>query len=149
MYEYPSNYEEAKIESLDQYLIVFIETSIKKEIREYNAHSYDLSIERQVGENIYDDEMTVEERLEYLEAEELFEEIISEISNENLRNALQRLTTTERKIVFLRYALDENHRKSQEDLAELLCCSKQDVQETEAKALKKMRQPKNIIKSSI
>ena len=63
-----------------------------------------------------------------------------------VREALQCLTSREQQIIFLRYGLDEVHKKTQDEVAEIFGCSKATIAKQEQKALVKMRHPRNTRK---
>lgn len=58
---------------------------------------------------------------------------------EKLYKGLKTLTKRERDILFLRFGLEAEKIKTQEELAEIYGCTKEEVEITEQKALKKMR----------
>ena len=80
------------------------------------------------------------------DAEQLMEDIISKMKIDIVREALQCLTSREQQIILLRYGLDDVHRKTQEEVAEIFDCSKKTIAKQEQRALVKMRHPKNTRK---
>ena len=80
------------------------------------------------------------------DAEQLLENVISEMKIEIVREALQCLTSREQQIIFLRYGLDDVHKKTQNEVAEIFGCSKSTIAKQEQKALVKMRHPRNTRK---
>lgn len=139
------NYSEKSIEGFSSYISIAIENSIKNELRKYNKHSHVLSFEQPIGQNKDGDEMKIEDLIG-TDAEQLIDEIISNMKIDIVREALQCLTSRERQIIFLRYGLDEVHRKTQEEVAEIFKCSIPTIAKQEQKALIKMRHPRNTRK---
>ena len=80
------------------------------------------------------------------DADELIEQVISEIKNEILREALQSLTSREKQIILLRYGLDEINRKTQLEVAEIFGTHQTVIARQEQRALVKMRHPRNTMK---
>lgn len=80
------------------------------------------------------------------DAEQLIEDVISEMKIDIVREALQCLTSRERQIILLRYGLDDTHKKTQDEIAEIFGCSKSLIAKQEKKALIKMRHPRNTKK---
>ena len=137
------DYNENKIEEFDEYLKTYIERSIKRDINEYNKHNQIISIEEQIENDMFGYEMK-DEVIIGNDEEQLIDEVISEIKNDVLRESLQSLTSREKKIIFLRYAFDENHSKTQEELAKMFGCSRASICNQERKALIKMRHQRSI-----
>ncbi len=139
------DYETRDIEGFSSYIGVSIENGIRQELRKYKKHSHVLSFDQPLGQNKDGDELKIEDIIG-TDGEELMETVIDEMKNEALRSALECLTTREKKIIFLRYGLDEAYCKTQEELATMFDCSKATIAKQEAKALTKMRHPKNTRK---
>lgn len=118
---------------------------MKMELRRYKKHSHVLSFDQPIGQNKNGDEMTIED-LVGTDSEQLIEDVISEIKSDIVREALQCLTSREKQIILLRYGLDEIHKKTQDEVAEIFGCSKSTIAKQEQKALIKMRHPKNTRK---
>ena len=70
----------------------------------------------------------------------------NEMKIDIVREALQCLTSREQQIILLRYGLDEVHKKTQDEVAEIFGCSKTTIAKQEQKALVKMRHPRNTRK---
>lgn len=133
------------MEGFSSYIGTSIENGIRQELRKFNKHSHVLSFDQPIGHDKDGDELKIEDIIG-TDAEEMMETIISELKNEALREALQCLTTREKKIIFLRYGLDDANVKTQDELAEMFDCSRTSIAKQETRALKKMRHPKNTIK---
>lgn len=139
------NYLERDIESFNAYIWTSIENAMKKELKRYNKHSHVLSFDQPIGQNKDGDELKIED-IVGTDAEQLMQDVISEMKIDIVREALQCLTSRERQIILLRYGLDEIHRKTQEEVAQIFGCSKQLISKQEQKALIKMRHPRNTRK---
>ena len=133
------------MEGFSTYVGVAIENSIRYELRKYNKHSHVLSFEQPLGHNKNGDELTIED-IVGTDSEELLENVISEMKIDIVKEALKSLTSKEQQIIMLRYGLDEKHRKSQKEVAEMFDCSQSIIARQEKKALVKMRHPRNTRK---
>lgn len=139
------DYNERAIEGFSSYISTAIENQMKMELRKYNKHSHVLSFDQPIGQNKDGDEMKIED-LVGTDAEQLLEDVISEMKIDIVREALQCLTSREQQIILLRYGLDEVHKKTQDEVAEIFGCSKATIAKQEQKALVKMRHPRNTRK---
>lgn len=139
------DYEEREIQGFSTYISVAIENAMKYELRKYNKHSHVLSFEQPLGQNKDGDELTIED-IVGTDAEELIEDVISEMKIDIVREALKSLTSREQQIILLRYGLDDAHRKTQEEVAQMLGCAQPSIAKQEQKALVKMRHPRNTRK---
>lgn len=139
------NYGERAIEGFVNYISVAIDNQMKQELKKYNKHSHVLSFEQPIGQNKDGDEMKIEDLIG-TDADQLIEDVISEMKIEIVREALQCLTSRERQIILLRYGLDEVHKKTQDEVAEIFGCSKATIAKQEQRALVKMRHPRNTRK---
>ena len=139
------DYEERDIQGFSTYISVAIENAMKYELRKYHKHSHVLSFEQPLGQNKDGDELTIED-IVGTDAEELMEDVISEMKIDIVREALKSLTSREQQIIFLRYGLDDVHKKTQEEVAQMLRCSQTSIAKQEQKALIKMRHPRNTRK---
>lgn len=139
------DYEERDIQGFSTYISVAIENAMKYELRKYHKHSHVLSFEQPLGQNKDGDELTIED-IVGTDAEELMEDVISEMKIDIVREALKSLTSREQQIIFLRYGLDDVHKKTQEEVAQMLGCSQTSIAKQEQKALIKMRHPRNTRK---
>ena len=117
------DYKEREIEKFSSYISVAIENQIRIELKKYNKHSHVLSFDQPIGQNKDGDEMTIEELIG-TDANQLIEDVISEMKIDIVREALQCLTSRERQIILLRYGLDDTHKKTQDEIAEIFGCSK-------------------------
>ena len=115
------------------------------ELRKYNKHSHVLSFDQPIGKNKDGEEMKIED-IVGTDAEQLIEDVISEMKIDIVREALKCLTSREQQIILLRYGLDEAHRKTQDEIAEIFGCSRLTIARQEQKALVKMRHPRNTRK---
>ena len=139
------NYIERDIYGFSTYISTAIENAMKLELRKYNKHSHVLSFDQPLGQNKDGDELTIED-IVGTDANELIESVISEMKNDIVREALKSLTSREQQIIFLRYGLDEAHKKTQDEVAEIFSCSRTTIAKQEQKALIKMRHPRNTRK---
>ncbi len=139
------DYKEREIEKFSSYISVAIENQIRIELKKYNKHSHVLSFDQPIGQNKDGDEMTIEDLIG-TDANQLIEDAISEMKIDIVREALQCLTSRERQIILLRYGLDDTHKKTQDEIAEIFGCSKSLIAKQEKKALIKMRHPRNTKK---
>lgn len=139
------DYEEREIQGFRAYISVAIDNAMKYELRKYNKHSHVLSFEQPLGQNKDGDELTIED-IVGTDAEELIEDVISEMKIDIVREALKSLTSREQQIIFLRYGLDDVHRKTQAEVAEIFDYSTHTIAKQEQKALVKMRHPRNTRK---
>lgn len=135
------DYNERSIEGFSSYISISIENQMRMELRKYNKHSQVLSFDQPIGQNKDGDEMTVEDIIG-TDADELIENVISEMKIDIVREALKCLTSRERQIILLRYGLAEVYRKTQEEVAEIFGCSQSLIARQEQKALVKMRHPR-------
>lgn len=120
------NYLEREIEGFKAYVSTSIDNAMKREIKKYNKHSHVLNFSEPLGQNKDGDELTIQDILG-TDAEQLMQDVISEMKIDIVREALQCLTSRERQIIFLRYGLDEVHRKTQEEISEIFGCTKQAI----------------------
>lgn len=139
------NYQEREIEVFSTYISIAIENQIKMEFRKYRKHSHVLSLEQPIGQNKDGNEMKIED-LVGTNAEELIDNVISEMKIDIVKNALKCLTSREQQIILLRYGLDEKNRKTLDEIAKIFNCSRGTIQKQEQKALIKMRHPRNTKK---
>lgn len=139
------NYKEKAIEGFSAYISIAIENQIRMELRRYNKHSHVLSLEQPIGQNKDGDELKIEDLIG-TDAEQLIDDVISEMKIGIVREALKCLTSRERQIILLRYGLDEVHRKTLDEVAEIFGCSRVTIAKQEQKALVKMRHPRNTRK---
>lgn len=139
------NYKEIDIKFFSSYISTAIENSIKNDLKKYNKHSHVLSFEQPLGQNKDGDELKIEDLIG-TDAEELIENVIAEMKIDIVREALQCLTSREKQIILLRYGLDDDHKKTQEEVAKMFGCSIPTIAKQEQKALVKMRHPKNTRK---
>lgn len=139
------DYNERAIEGFSSYISIAIENQMKMELRKYKKHSHVLSFDHPIGQNKDGDELKIED-LVGTDAEQLIEDVISEMKIDIVREALQCLTSRERQIILLRYGLDDTHKKTQDEIAEIFGCSKSLIAKQEKKALIKMRHPRNTKK---
>ena len=139
------DYRERAIEAFSTYISLAIENQMKRELKKYNKHSRVESLEQPIGYNKDGDEMKIEDMIG-TDGEELIQNVISEMKIDIVREALQSLTSREQQIILMRYGLDEAHKKTQEEVAEIFGCSKKTIIRQEQRALAKMRHPRNTRK---
>lgn len=139
------DYNERAIEGFSSYISIAIENQIKNELRKYNKHSHVLSFDEPIGHNKDGDALTIED-IVGTDAEQLIQDIISDMKIDIVREALKCLTSREQQIILLRYGLDEVHQKTQEEVAEIFGCSRTTIANQEQRALVKMRHPRNTKK---
>ncbi len=139
------NYQERDIRGFSTYISTAIENSMRYELRKYNKHSHVLSFDQPIGQNKDGDDLRIED-IVGTDAEEMIENIISEMKTDIVREALKSLTSREQQIILLRYGFDDAHKKTLEEIAQIFGCSKQAISKQEQKALIKMRHPRNTKK---
>lgn len=139
------DYNERSIEGFSSYISAAIENQIRIDLRKYNKHSHVLSFDQPIGQNKDGDEIKVEDIIG-TDAEQLIEDVISEMKINIVREALKCLTSREQQIILLRFGLDDVHKKTQDEVAEIFGCSKATIAKQEQRALIKMRHPRNTKK---
>lgn len=139
------DYINRPIEGFSTYISVAIENAITREIDNYKKHEYVLSFETPIGSSKDGDDFKLEEIIG-TDSDILFNDIINEMKIGVVREALKCLTSRERQIIILRYALDEQNKKTQDELAQIFNTSRQNISLLEQKALIKMRHPRNTRK---
>jgi len=139
------DYINRPIECFGTYLSRSIENGIRREFGNYNKHSHVLSFNAPIGYDKHGDEMTVEQTIG-TEPEKLLNDVIDGMKIEVVKESLKCLTSRERQIIILRYGLDEQHRKTLDEIGKLFGISRQAISQIEQKALIKMRHPKNTRK---
>lgn len=139
------NYLERHIKAFSTYISMAIDNQIKCELRKYRKHSHTLSFDQSIGQNKDGDDLKIED-IVGTDAEQLLDNVISGMKIEIVKEALECLTSREKQIILLRYGLDENYKKTQEELAEMFGCSRITISKQENKALIKMRHPRNTRK---
>ena len=133
------DYENVSIKAFSSYLAVSIDREMKKDIKKNDKHSDVISFDDHIyGE---DDDLTIEDIIG-TDEDELLNNVIDNLKIDIVRDALKSLSHREQQIILLRYGLDDKHRKSQEEVAEILNCSSQNVSLIERRALIKMRHPR-------
>jgi RNA polymerase sporulation-specific sigma factor len=139
------DYNERAIEGFSSYISIAIENNMKKDLRKYHKHSHVLSFEQPIGQNKDGDDMRIED-LVGTDAEQLIDDVISSMKIDIVREALKCLTSREQQIILLRYGLDDVHKKTLDEVAEIFGCSRTIIANQEQKALIKMRHPRNTKK---
>ncbi len=139
------DYKERAIEGFSSYISIAIENQIKIELRKYRKHSHVLSFDQPIGQNKEGDDLKIEDIIS-TDAEQLIKDVISGMKIDIVRESLKCLTSREQQIILLRYGLDDTHKKTQEEVAEIFGCSKTTISRQEEKALVKMRHPRNTKK---
>ena len=139
------DYREGPIETFSSYIATAIDNQIKNELRKYKKHSHVLSFDQPIGQNKDGDDMKIED-IVGTDSEQLIDNVISEMKIDIVRDALKCLTSREKQIILLRYGLDEAHKKTQDEVAEIFGCSQSYIARQEQKALIKMRHPRNTKK---
>lgn len=139
------DYQEGEIQAFRSYMAIAIENSMKNELKKYHKHSHVLSYDQPIRESKDGDELTLKDIIGS-DADELEKNVISKMKNDVVREALKTLTSREQQIILARYGLDDAHKKTLEELAEIFGCSKQSIANQEKKALIKMRHPRNTKK---
>lgn len=127
------------------YLAVSIERGILREIKKNAKHDEVLSFSQSIGQNKDGKEQTLEDTLG-TDDDMLINDVLSEIKSEVVKNALNSLTSKERKIILLRYGLEKDKCKTLEEVGEIFGVSRERIRQTEEKALIKMRHPRNTRK---
>lgn len=139
------NYEEKDNYNFVPYVSVAIKNTILNDLRKYRKHSYVLSLSEPVMNNDDNYELTLEDIIS-TDPDGLIDKVIDDMKIDIVKDSLKSLTSREQKIIILRYGLDDMHRKTQKEVAELFGCSPAIIAKQENKALVKMRHPKNTRK---
>lgn len=139
------DYQEREIQSFSSYVAIVIENAMRRELKNYNKHRHVLSYDQPIYESKDGDELTLKDIIGS-DADELEKNVIAKMKNDVVREALKTLTSREQQIILARYGLDDAHKKTLEELAEIFGCSKQSIANQEKKALVKMRHPRNTKK---
>lgn len=127
------------------YLAVSIERGIITEIKRNVKHNEVLSFSQPIGQNKDGKEQTLEDTLG-TDEDMLINDVINEIKSEIVIDALNSLTSKERKIILLRYGLEKDKCKTLDEVAEIFGVSGERIRQYEQKALIKMRHPRNTRK---
>ena len=127
------------------YISEAIKNSMLNDIKKWKKHSHVLSFDQPIGHSKDGDDLTIEDIIG-TDEDELVDNVISNMKNEVVRDALKSLTSREQKIILLRFGLDDKNRKTQEEVAAMFDCSVATIASQEKKALIKMRHPKNTRK---
>lgn len=138
------DYIERSMEGFSSYISISIHNEIKMELRKYNKHSYVLSLNQPIGQNKDKDEIRIEDLVG--SDEQLLKNIIVEMKIDIIREALQYLTPREQQIILMRYGFDDEHKKTQDEIAKIFGCDRSTISKQEKKALVKMRHPSNMRK---
>ena len=139
------DYINKPMEIFPGYIAVSIERKMVYDIKKNNKYSTIVSFDEPIGSNKDGDDLKLEDILG-TDGEELYNNVISSIKIDIVREALKSLTYHEQQLILLRYGLDEKHCKSLTELAEIYGCTQQAVSLQEKKALIKMRHPRNTKK---
>ena len=137
------DYEKYPIESFSGFLGSYIKYAMQNDIRDNNKHAEVLSYDAPLTHD--DDDFSLEDILG-TDSEELFNNVISEMKIDIVREALKSLTHHEQEIILLRYGIDSKYAKTQQELAYMYGCSRQAIILQEKRALIKMRHPRNTKK---
>ena len=127
------------------YLAVSIERGILTEIKKNVKHNIVLSFSQPIGQSKDGKEQTLEDTLG-TDEDMLINDVINEIKSEILIDALNSLTSKERKIILFRYGLEKDKCKTLEEISEIFGLSAERIRQFEKKALIKMRHPRNTRK---
>lgn len=131
------------IEAFTKYISITIDNQILEEIRKEKKHRRVISFETPISQSKDGDDLTIEDIIGSDE-DALFNEVVSEIKSEIVRNALRCLTYQEQQLILLRFGLNDSYKKTQEEAAKMLNCSQSQIKRLEKKALIKMRHPRNV-----
>lgn len=135
------NYKENSIKAFSTYIGVTIENTIKLEFANYNKHKDVISFNEPIGYNEEYDEFLIEETIGT--DEKLVEEAaIKNIRSSIIKEVLSNLSERERKIISLRFGLDNGEYKTLEEVASMCNSTIPKIAEEERKILRKIRHPK-------
>lgn len=112
-----------------------IETAIVRSLREVEQNSQ-VSLETPI-----DEDFTLADFVEDNEAPDRFERINNFQMTELLREALDALTPHEKKVLSLRFGLEDGRARSVDEVAKIFKVNPSAVQSVETKALSKLRNP--------
>ena len=135
------DYINGDIRNFSSYIATSIENEMKYEIKKWSKHNHVQSFEQPIKTLRDGHELTVEDIIG-TDAEELMDEIITNMEIKLVREALQCLTTRQKQIILLRYGLDKKNQKTQQEIAEQFGIARTTVANQEKYALVKMRNPK-------
>jgi len=111
--------------------------TVKKIQRAREVAPEPVSIFERVGE----DDSTIGDFIEDVDAEAPFELIASRLNIENLRSVLELLNDRERTVIEMRYGLGDTEPFTLDDMANHLKVTRERIRQIEARALAKMRHP--------
>lgn len=133
------------IKMFSSYIAKSIDNEIKMELRKHKKHSKVSSLNQPVMQNEEVNGITIEDNLG-TDKDQLFNDVISSLKKEVVRELLENLNDKEQQIIIFRYGLDETSTKTQKELANLFECSQVNIFRQEQKALIKMRHHTNTRK---
>lgn len=135
------NYKENDIEKFSTYISTVIKNEIIKEIKYNIKHKQVLSFEDsiQTKKEGYDKKI---KDIIGTDENELVNKVIEKEKLQIIKEVLSCLTRKERKIIILRFGLDQKDKKTQKEVAEIINCETSYVSFKENIALVKMRHPR-------
>ncbi len=130
--EPPTNEELAEI----------LETEVGKIERAKKMSQYTLSLEKPIGDDEEGSELG--EFLENEEASSPTEEAFNELQREKLMEALNELSPREKRILELRYGLEDDHPRTLKEVGKVFNVSRERIRQIEKKALSKLKSIRKI-----
>jgi len=142
LYNAINKYDYTKgLNMLSTYMGTAIENQIKMDLRRVRKHDSEMSIYEPVTYNRDGEELTLEDLIS-VDEDEMFKNVVSQMRKDEIATALRCLTDFERQVILLRYGLEDEKPKTQQEVANTIGYSKQYVSYTEDRAIKKMRMPR-------
>lgn len=136
------NYEESDLNSFRSYISKCIENQMITDLKNNSKHSNEVSIDVPIKSSKDDVSYVLEEVLQSND-KDVVEEIVCKMEDEFVQNALRLLSPKERRIICLRYGLEENEILTLNEIGRIYNCSRQAISVQEQKALKKMKRAPN------
>lgn len=130
--EPPTNEELAEI----------LDTSVDKIERAKKMSQYTLSLEKPIGDDEEGSELG--EFLENETATSPTEEAFHELQKEKLMEALNELLPREKRILELRYGLEDDHPRTLKEVGKVFNVSRERIRQIEKKALRKLKSKRKI-----
>ncbi len=139
------DYMNKDVKKFIPYITKKIKYIMLKELRNYYKNNKMLSFEQPVGHNEYGDVIFLKDNIEITD-DEMFNNIIKKIKSDAIKEILQCLSLEEAQIIMLRNGFIENNIKTYNELSKMYNCTTDNIRSVEAKALRKLRHPKNTMK---
>lgn len=136
------SYKSVDLKSFKSYMSKCIENQIITDIKNNSRHNNEISISEPIKSSKDDELFLLEEVLQSSEKDPM-DQVICKMEDSFVENALTLLSPKERKIICLRYGLEENEILTLNEIGKMYNCSRQAISSQEQKALKKMKKAPN------